>query len=209
MAKSTLSSWLKDVALTDEHRGQLEQRQVLGGQRRGQAVHALRVARTAQIQGRAATEVGGITDRELFLLGVTAYWCEGSKAKPWSSSAQVAFINSDATLIRLFLRWLALIGVPESALVFTVSIHERADVAAAHRYWSGVVGKPSAAFRKPSLKRHNPKTVRRNTGEAYVGCLTIGVRRSADLNRRIAGWWQGIESGLDALPYDDGHSGVV
>lgn len=32
---------------------------------------------------------------------------------------------------------------------------------------------------------------------AYVGCLVVHVRRSTDLNRRIAGWWQGIAAGLD------------
>jgi len=38
------------------------------------------------------------------------------------------------------------------------------------------------------LKRHNPKTVRKNTGQDYKGCLRIDVRRSGWLYRKIDGW---------------------
>jgi hypothetical protein len=42
------------------------------------------------------------------------------------------------------------------------------------------------------VKRHNPKTVRKNVGDTYHGCLRIDVRRSADLYRRIEGWAEAI-----------------
>jgi hypothetical protein len=71
-------------------------------------------------------------------------------------------------------------------------IHESADVPAALEYWSGVVDTPIAAFDKTQLKRHNPKTVRRNIGEDYHGCLVVYVRRSADLCLQIAGWCEGL-----------------
>jgi hypothetical protein len=37
-------------------------------------------------------------------------------------------------------------------------------------------------------ERHNPKTVRKNQGETYRGCLRIDVHHSADLYRKIEGW---------------------
>ena len=43
-------------------------------------------------------------------------------------------------------------------------------------------------FRRPTLKRHNPTTIRKNTGDDYHGCLRVEVRRSADLYRQIEGW---------------------
>jgi hypothetical protein len=43
-------------------------------------------------------------------------------------------------------------------------------------------------FRRSVLKRHNPKTTRKNTGDDYHGCLRIEVRRSMDLYRKIEGW---------------------
>jgi hypothetical protein len=43
-------------------------------------------------------------------------------------------------------------------------------------------------FLTPALKRHNPKTVRKNVGENYHGCLRIDVYRGADLYGKIEGW---------------------
>jgi hypothetical protein len=34
--------------------------------------------------------------------------------------------------------------------------------------------------------------VRKNVGDNYHGCLVVSVVQSADLYRRIEGWWQGI-----------------
>jgi hypothetical protein len=38
------------------------------------------------------------------------------------------------------------------------------------------------------LKKHNPKTARKNTGNNYHGCLRIDVHRSAEFYRKIEGW---------------------
>ena len=51
-----------------------------------------------------------------------------------------------------------------------------------------VTGADPAQFHNPTFKRHNPKTVRWNTGDEYHGCLRIDVQQSADLYRRIEGW---------------------
>jgi hypothetical protein len=66
--------------------------------------------------------------------------------------------------------------------------HENADVAAAEHFWLEVTEATIDQFATPTLKRHNPKTVRKNVGETYHGCLRIDVRHSADLYRTIEGW---------------------
>jgi hypothetical protein len=98
------------------------------------------------------------------------------------------FVNSDPSLVRFFLRFLSLVGIGPGDWVFRVCIHESADVAEAQRFWLELTGADPAQFRRPVLKRHNPKTVRQNTGDGYHGCLRIEAKRSADLYRRIAGW---------------------
>lgn len=121
---------------------------------------------------------------------------EGAKAKPWSVSEPVSFTNSDAHLIRLFLAWVQLLGVAREDLTFRLHIHESADVAAATAYWVKVVGFSPVRFMRPTLKRSSPRGVRRNTGADYHGCLVIKVRRSTQLNRRIAGWWSAMAAEL-------------
>jgi hypothetical protein len=73
-------------------------------------------------------------------------------------------------------------------LSFRVHIHENADVESAQRFWLEVTEATIDQFATPTLKRHNPKTVRKNVGEAYHGCLRIDVHNRADLYRKIEGW---------------------
>jgi DNA-binding CsgD family transcriptional regulator len=136
----------------------------------------------------AAAQIGPLSDHDILVAGSIAYWCEGAKSKPYRPYGRVTFVNSDPGLILFFLRFLAVAGVPTDRLAPRLLIHESADVAAAHRFWQDVTGLGPEQFRRATLKRHNPKTVRKNTGADYHGCLVIDVLRSEDLYRRIEGW---------------------
>ncbi|WP_333493468.1 hypothetical protein [Kitasatospora cathayae] len=95
-------------------------------------------------------------------------------------------------MVQVYLAWLKLLGVGQDRWRLRVSIHESADVCEAERYWVLIAGVPVDFLRRATLKRHNPRTTRKNIGIGYHGCLTISVLRSADLYRRIEGWWMGI-----------------
>lgn len=113
---------------------------------------------------RAREEIGSVGDRELLLCGVVLYWAEGSKSKPWSRGHRVTFMDSDPGLIRLFIRWVGLLGIERDRLILRVQIHESADVERAQREWSRITGIPVESFRRPTLKRHNPRTRREERG---------------------------------------------
>lgn len=159
--------------------------------------HLRRQAAYEEDRRAAQEEVGSLTDRELFLLGVGLYWAEGGKTKPHRPQPQISFVNSDPGMIRTFLAWLRLLGVDDDRLRFTLQIHESADAAAAAEYWTGVVGLDASHFGKTTLKRHNPLTNRKNTGDTYRGCLTVRVLKGSDLYRRIEGTWYGIVGAVD------------
>jgi hypothetical protein len=144
----------------------------------------------------AADEIEAVTDRELFLVGVALSWAEGTKSKPWRVRHRVTFTNSDPSMITVFVRWLELMGVGRDRCTFRVSIHETADLHAAEAFWSDLVGVDAAGFRRATIKRHQPRTVRHNNGDSYHGCLVVDVLRSADLYRSVEGWWQGIQAGI-------------
>jgi hypothetical protein len=78
--------------------------------------------------------------------------------------------------------------VAREQLTFRVHIHELADAEAAQRFWTGVTEADAYQFRRPTIKRHNPKTVRKNVGEDYHGCLCVRVRQCAELYQKIEGW---------------------
>lgn len=98
------------------------------------------------------------------------------------------FMNSDPALIRFFLQFLDAANIAPDQLIFRVYIHEHADTEAAQQFWLAVAKAHPSQFRGPTLKRHNPKTVRKNTGGDYHGCLRVDVRRSSGLYQQIEGW---------------------
>ena len=134
------------------------------------------------------------------LVGAGLHWAEGAKDKPYDRRECLVFVNSDPDMIRLFLRWLALFDVSRDRLRCHVMIHESADVEGAERYWADLLGIGVTDLGKTALERHNPKTVRKNVGEAYRGCLAIYVRQSAELYRRVEGCWYGIVEGGAGQP---------
>jgi transposase len=195
---STLSQWLKDVPLTEEHRIAIEQRKVAGRARTIEALRGRRKARQEHTSKAAAGQIQELAESELFVAGVVAYWAEGAKSKPWMASTSVAFMNSDPGMVRLFVAWLTLLGIGPERLSYRVSIHESADVGAAVAFWAAVVGVPGNQFMRTTLKRHNPRTVRKNVDAGYHGCLIVRVRRSTELGRQIAGWFEGLVRQLPA-----------
>ncbi|WP_256640570.1 helix-turn-helix domain-containing protein [Streptomyces murinus] len=189
-SKSSISLWVRDLPHPEPKCTPEEQRARMNA--------GLARLRASQDQERAATKekaaaaIGHLSDRELFLLGVALYWAEGTKDKPHTRRESVEFVNSDPGMISVFLAWLDLLEVSRDRLHCRVMIHESADVGAAECYWADLVGIDRALFGKTILKKHNPTTVRKNTGTAYRGCLGIKVRQGAALYRRIEGAWYGI-----------------
>ncbi|MEU5209459.1 hypothetical protein [Streptomyces sp. NPDC020742] len=188
VSKSSVSLWVRDLPRPE---------------RSPESLHRMREARWApyreardrqreEVRARAASEIGALSDRELLLTGAALYWAEGAKRKPHDPREHVAFVNSDPGVIRTFLAWLRLLGVEPERIGYRVMIHATADAGAAERYWADLVGVDVATLQKTTLKKHNPKTNRKNTGEHYHGCLVIRVLQSAELYRRIEGWWYGI-----------------
>jgi len=189
VAKSSVSLWVRDLATPSRLSYEERRRRAAEGVHRYWAAErpAREATRAAACQA-AAAQIGYLTDRELVIAGAIAYWCEGCKNKPGRRSDRVVFMNSDPGLIRFFLRFLKASGISCTDLFFRVYIHESADVESAQKFWLEITGASPDQFRTPSLKRHNPKTVRKNVGEDYHGCLRIDVRSSRDLYQKIEGW---------------------
>jgi transcriptional regulator with XRE-family HTH domain len=189
VSKSSVSLWVRDIPrparLSYE---ECRQRSAEGVRQYWATERPIREAERRADCAAAAARIGALNDREILIAGAIAYWCEGTKNKPYRRDDRVTFMNSDPALVTFFLRFLDTAGISRDQLIFRVCIHESADVSAAQRFWLDVTQAQPAQFRRPLLKRHNPKTVRKNTGDDYHGCLRIDVRRSSGLYRQIEGW---------------------
>lgn len=189
VSKSSVSLWVRDIPrpprLSYE---ETCKRAAEGARKYWAAERPAREARRETVRAAAAAEIGVLSHREILIAGSIAYWCEGAKSKPYRPAESVAFINSDPDLIKFFLQFLRAAGVESTQLGFRVHIHESADVAEAEQFWQTVTGAEAAQFQRATLKRHNPRTIRKNVGADYHGCLIVKVRQSGDLYQRIEGW---------------------
>jgi len=194
VAKSTLSLWLREVGLSKPQKQRLTAKRLAAVKRGGEAKRSQRIKVTRKILENAENEIGKISQRELFLIGTVLYWAEGSKQKPHNPSERVTFSNSDVLMIRLFLKWLKAISIPQDEISFSIYLHD----SAAHRtdevqrYWSKSLKLRINRFEKIYFKRGSVKSFRKNRGVGYYGQVRVSVLRSTNLNRRISGWVLGI-----------------
>jgi len=200
VSKGTVSAWVHDMPWPERlSYEECRKRAAEGARRYWEAERRVREAQREATRAAAAAEIGTLTQRELLIAGAIAYWCEGAKNKPYLRHDRVVFMNSEPGLIMFFLRFLDAAGIGRDSLIYRVQIHESADVAAAEQFWLALTGAAPDQFRKTTLKRHNPKTVRKNVGSDYRGCLRVDVRRSSGLYHQIEGW---VRAALDVAGAD-------
>jgi transposase-like protein len=210
VSKSSVSLWVRDLPRPEPLSYEECRRRAAEGVRRyWTAQRPVREAAREEVSAAAATQIGRLSDREVLIAGAIAYWCEGAKNKPYRRSDRVVFMNSDPALIGLFVRFLDVAGIPRERLIYQVQIHETADVDTAQSFWLKATGAQRGQFRRPALKRHNPRTVRKNVGADYHGCLRVEVRRSTALYRKIEGWAAAAMASHDGTSTHDDTAGPV
>lgn len=183
VARSTAFQWTRHIPLdTDSERARARRvRTKRVSDARWAKYREERDQRQAEVHRSAERAVGKPGDRDLLLLGAAIYWSEGSKSKPWRRSDKVVLVNSDPALIAVFLGFLATVGIDRTAIKYRVSIHESADPDAAVRWWVETLRLPLDRFQPTTIKRHAPRTNRRNTGDGYHGCLILSVPQSREI----------------------------
>jgi transcriptional regulator with XRE-family HTH domain len=113
-SKGSVSPWVADVTPPAKA---MQRRLVLNeeARRRVGETHRRRASeRREALCRRACEEFGETSERDLFVAGVALYWAEGAKAKPWRRGGSVDLINSDVDVLRTYLSWLDLLGIPDT-----------------------------------------------------------------------------------------------
>ena len=195
VAKSTLSDWLKGVDLTAAQRQRITEKSTCGRLKGAKVRRDDRVERQNLLIKKAKTNIGSISRRELWLIGIALYWAEGSKEKVYSSGARTSFSNSDPKMIALYIMWLReCMEINSNELIISIYIHEshKNRIVNVQKYWSETLGLPISFFSNVYFKKNKILTLRKNTGDLYNGLLRVNIRSSSSLNRRITGWIQGI-----------------
>lgn len=194
VAKSTLGLWLKEAKLSVPENQKFTIAKRLASLRGGQAKKKQRIEKQKNIFSEARSEIGLLSKKELFLMGVIMYWAEGSKEKEYNPGSPLRFANSDPYMIKLFLNWLEDMGVGKERISIDIYLHDnnKYRVSEVTKYWADRTGFPQRLFRI-YFKKNIPKTKRKNIyPNSYFGLARIYVKGSSELVRKINGWVEGI-----------------
>lgn len=185
--RSTVYYWIRKVPLTSEQMKELEIKRGEARKKGSRARHSQRLRSIKLAQTEGLKDIGNLSGREIFLIGVALYWAEGAKQSKKNISQAVEFCNQDPRMVKVYCRWLDIIKVPPELRQFTLYIHKQhldREEQIKHAWEKALPGQ-ILGWQKTILKKH--ETTRR-ISHGYIGLLRIKVRKSSQLNRRIAGW---------------------
>lgn len=192
VSKSTLSSWFKDIPFIPNK--EFITRVKRGFFKSGQIRHNQRVASIKKIKSLAKVELGKISERDLWMLGIGLYIGEGSKAYE-----MIRVINSDPKVIKLAIKWfINICDLKIENVGITLHLYPDNDIKKCVQYWSKATNIPEQQFRKTQVDRRINKSIKKNRmlpyGTAHVSIVSNGNSDfGVNLHRRIMGW---IENSL-------------
>jgi len=195
VSKSTLSNWLQRILYAPNK--EMIKRIGIARMKSGAYKHNQMIVSMEKMRIIARSELGKLSKRDLWLLGIGLYLGEGSK-----SHESVRIINSDPRIVKLSILWFKRIcGLKTENFSPVVHIYPDNDLEKTIRYWSKLTGIPKRQFQKTQIDRRTNKSVRKRNKLPY-GTINLQVRSRGKkefgvaLHRRIMGW---LESSIERV----------
>ncbi|HUY84997.1 MAG TPA: hypothetical protein VMU97_00610 [Candidatus Dormibacteraeota bacterium] len=191
VSKSTMSYWFKDKHFlpNEEVLKRIKNSQANAGILR----HNIRVRETQTLKDQGINEIGNITKRDLWMLGLGLYIGEGAKTTEF-----IRISNSDPAVIQLSIKWLKeVFGLTNENFSIRLHLYPDCNPAKCQRYWQNVTGFSKNNFRCPSIDKRIDKQASRSGklpyGTAHVTVLSGGdPNKGVRLFRRMNGWIAGV-----------------
>lgn len=198
VSKSTLNYWLKDIpykpnaiVLKRIQESPLKSAKIL----RKRKMTNIKLAKEI-----AFKELGQVTKRDLFMMGIGLYIGEGTKNK----TQMVRISNSDPKVVKLAIAWLmSVCGLSIRNLRIAIHTYPDLDIENTLKYWSNITSIPRNQFRKTQIDNRLNKSSK-NFGKSLYGTAHITVNSNGQKEfgvfffRKIIGWIESIESQVNA-----------
>ena len=187
ISKSTLSDWLAEIPYTPN----AETVSRIGRARAASGEAKSKIRRDSILEAGTASkrELGRMSRRDLFMLGLGLYVGEGSK-----TAEIIGFVNADPSVINLMIRWFTeAIGLPKANLRIRLHLYPDSDERRSLQYWSKITTIPVSQFQKTSFDRRTDKKATKSGkllhGTAHLRLKSFGEKRfGVFLFRKISAW---------------------
>lgn len=187
VSKSTLSDWLAEIPYTPNK--ETIKRIGLARAASGESKTKIRQASIVEATKEAKRELGTLSRRDIFVLGLALYIGEGSK-----TAEIIGFVNADPSVINFMIRWFTeAIGLPKANLRIRLHLYPDCDERRSLQYWSKITTIPISQFQKSSFDRRTDKKAVKSGkllhGTAHLRLKSFGEKRfGVFLFRKIAAW---------------------
>jgi len=188
---STLSSWFKDKPFTPSP---VVRKRIRTGQYSYEKQKKKqRVIEINRLKAVGIREVGVLSKRDIWMIGLGLWMGEGSK-----TTEQLRLANSDPQVIILWICWLKEIcGFRETDIFLTLHLYNDSDEEACKNYWRKVTGIENIRFGKTQVDKRQTKQKSKH-GKLPYGTVHVSTRSGGDkdkgvrLYRRFKGWISAI-----------------
>lgn len=188
VGKGSVSTWCSDLELTKEQKNFLKQKMIKAGHRGrmiGAEINRKKKENTiAFYQESGKKDIGKLSKRDIFIMGVALYWAEGSR-----KNNRLAFVNSDPDMIVLMYKWFQVVMcVKKEEFMPRIFINEmhKPRITKVINFWSSLLNLPKRQFGNPVFLKMKQKKVYENYN-SYFGVLALGVSKGTNLKYRILG----------------------
>jgi len=147
VSKGSLSLWLKDMPLSDERIRELRDNSQIRIEKTRETKRRKKEQRRTEVYKKVASDIEK-SKNSFFVSGFYLYWGEGTKTAEYS----VSFTNTDSTMVRCFIQWLSLLGVPTNRLKVKLHVYSDQNEKRLKEYWSNQTGVPLENFNKTYIK---------------------------------------------------------
>lgn len=190
VSKSTLSDWLSDIPFAPNK----YTREKIGKARlqSGNTQTNKKNVSIERIKKEASADIGKLSKRDLFLLGIGLYIGEGSKTQNI-----IRITNSDPKVILLAIEWFTKIcnlGLNN----FTLAIHLYPDnnIDSCRKYWSRITKIPLSQFGKTQVdirkkKKNSVRTLKYGTAQLTIRSNS-DKKAGVQLARKIKYWMETV-----------------
>ena len=191
--KSTLSSWCREIRLTEAQVEEIRIR-TSPGSRAGIPVNT-QWKRRREI-ARMRTEARGFArarlDDPFFIAGVVLYWGEGSK-----THGHLSVANADPRALRLFIAWVRGFHEPAADFVLKINLHAGNNEPKARAFWRKATGLPDVDFYRTFVK---PEGTGHRKNHLPFGVCQVRVRKCTNYWIRTMEWVDTVAAARWGVP---------
>jgi hypothetical protein len=175
VSKSTLNRWLSNIPFEPNNEFIRKVNKTHSDLR--DLRKRVRVESEKEARELAWQDVGKLTERDLFMLGLGIYMGEGSK------TVCLRLVNSDPTIIYTGITWFKRIyGLNNGNFMIRIHLYPDCDVEESRIYWSKITGLELSQFHPVYIDRRANKSVR-NSRKLLFGTAHVTIR--SDKNREF------------------------